>query len=171
MRRREVDTLRSVPGIVQEVVNSPGRQLEPEVRLFAEQSFQASFDQVRIHTDSRACESAREVGAIAYTVGQDIVFRSGAYSPHNASGFGLVLHELAHVVQQSGNAIDFSNLQIGSANDPLEQQADDAAASVLSSSAPAISCGHVMPLLQKAVSKKCLPPELLFGLGNATVVV
>src|SRR5918997_614645 len=48
------------------------------------------FSQVRVHTDARADESARAVQARAYTVGNDIVFREGAYSPGSADGQKLL---------------------------------------------------------------------------------
>jgi hypothetical protein len=44
----------------------------------------------RIHTDSKAAESAEAVGALAYTVGSDIVFANGRYDPYSASGVGLL---------------------------------------------------------------------------------
>jgi Domain of unknown function (DUF4157)/D-alanyl-D-alanine carboxypeptidase/Zinc carboxypeptidase len=58
------------------------------------------FSRVRIHTDSKAAESARAVNAKAYTVGSQIVFGAGYYSPDSASGRHLIAHELAHVAQQ-----------------------------------------------------------------------
>ena len=61
------------------------------------------FSNVRVHTDARAAESARAVGALAYTVGNNIVFAAGQYSPNTLSGQRLLGHELSHVIQQ-GNA-------------------------------------------------------------------
>ena len=48
-----------------------------------------------------AALSAREVAALAYTVGRHIVFDAGQYRPRSAAGRRLLAHELAHVVQQS----------------------------------------------------------------------
>jgi hypothetical protein len=62
------------------------------------------FGRVRVHTDGRAGESARAVGALAYTVGSDVVFGTGQYLPHTDRGRWLLAHELAHVVQQAGAA-------------------------------------------------------------------
>ena len=53
-----------------------------------------------MHTDARAAESALDVGAEAYTVGRDVVFGPGRYSPSTSAGRRLLAHELAHVVQQ-----------------------------------------------------------------------
>jgi hypothetical protein len=55
-----------------------------------------------VHTDARAAASARAVHALAYTVGQDIVFDTGRYAPWTDAGRGLLAHELAHTVQQRG---------------------------------------------------------------------
>jgi len=57
------------------------------------------FSRVRIHADSRAADSARSVGALAYTVGNDIVFSKGQYAPATTEGRRLLAHELAHVAQ------------------------------------------------------------------------
>jgi hypothetical protein len=68
-----------------------------------EPHFGHDFSQVRVHTDSRAAESARSISALAYTVGQHIAFDQGQYSPGSTAGRRLLAHELAHVVQQSGS--------------------------------------------------------------------
>jgi hypothetical protein len=69
-----------------------------------EPRFGRDFGQVRVHTDSIASRSATAVNALAYSLGSDIVFRSGAYAPNTAEGQRLLAHELTHVVQQSGRA-------------------------------------------------------------------
>jgi hypothetical protein len=58
------------------------------------------FSQVRVHTDARAAESAREVNALAYTVGRNVVFGAGQYAPSTTEGRKLLAHELTHVAQQ-----------------------------------------------------------------------
>lgn len=63
------------------------------------------FSRVRVHTDARAAQSARAVHAPAFTVGQDVVFGAGQYSPGTPAGRRLLVHELAHVAQQSGAVI------------------------------------------------------------------
>jgi hypothetical protein len=65
-----------------------------------EPRFAHDFSNVRVHADHRAAESARAVNARAYTVGQDVVFGAGQYSPHLSPGLQLMSHELAHVVEQ-----------------------------------------------------------------------
>lgn len=77
-----------------------GQPLPPSVRAFHETWFGADFSQVRVHTDARAAESAQAVNARAYTVGQDVVFGKGEYSPETQPGKQLLAHELAPTVQQ-----------------------------------------------------------------------
>ena len=90
------------PPIVHEVLNSPGRPLDRASREFFEPRFGFDFGSVRVHTGSRAAESAKTVRARAYTVGQNLVFANSQYSPHSTEGRKLLSHELAHIVQQSG---------------------------------------------------------------------
>jgi hypothetical protein len=59
------------------------------------------FSKVKIHTGEPAARSARALGALAYTVGDSIVFSSSSYAPQSTEGRRLLAHELAHVVQQS----------------------------------------------------------------------
>ena len=78
-----------------------GQPLPESARAHFEPRFGRDFSQVRMHTDTRAAESARAVNARAYTVGQDVVFGAGQYVPGTQTGQRLLAHELAHVVQQS----------------------------------------------------------------------
>ena len=90
------------PAIVHEVLRSPGHALDPATRAFFEPRFGEDFSRVRVHTDASAAESASAVHARAYTVGPDIVFASGQYSPGSNAGLQLLAHELTHTVQQGG---------------------------------------------------------------------
>ena len=60
-----------------------------------------NFGRVRIHTDARAAESARAVDALAYTVGEHIVFGAHQYAPETSVGRYMLAHELTHVEQQN----------------------------------------------------------------------
>nr|WP_246551794.1 DUF4157 domain-containing protein [Geobacter hydrogenophilus] len=69
-------------------------------RAFLEPRFGADFSRVRLHTGPAAEETARALNAQAFTVGHDIAFGVGRYSPGTEEGMRLLAHELAHVVQQ-----------------------------------------------------------------------
>lgn len=91
----------SAPSIVHKVTNSAGSPLDPASRAFFEPRFGRDFSQVRIHSDSKAWESAEAVSALSYTIGKNIVFGAGQYAPGTDTGRRLLAHELAHVGQQS----------------------------------------------------------------------
>jgi Domain of unknown function (DUF4157)/Lysine-specific metallo-endopeptidase len=115
------------PPIVHDVLRSTGRPLEPAARAQMEAHFGHDFSRVRVHTDAAAAESARAVGAAAYTVGRDVVFDAGRYSPQTQEGGRLLAHELAHTVQQASAPAVGGALGVASAADHAERQADDAA--------------------------------------------
>jgi len=123
---------RYAPAIVNKVLRGPGQPLAGAARAFMEDRFAHSFGNVRIHTDAEAARSARAVGAVAYTVGRNVVFDHGRYAPDTASGRRLLAHELTHVVQQRGAAAAGSTggLRIDSSHSAGEQEADRISAAI-----------------------------------------
>jgi Domain of unknown function (DUF4157) len=81
-----------------------GQLLDTPLRRQMEQGFGADFSEVKIHTGDEAAALNTQLGARAFTTGQDIYFNEGAYNPQSASGKHLLAHELTHVVQQTGGA-------------------------------------------------------------------
>ncbi len=65
------------------------------------QKFGTDFSGVKIHTGSKSIQMNRELGAKAFTVGNDIHFNQGEYNPKGQEGKRLLVHELTHVVQQN----------------------------------------------------------------------
>lgn len=94
--------LMEAPPSVHEVLSSQGQPLGADTRAFFEPRFGHDFSRVRVHTDERAEQSARDVNAYAYTVGHNIVFGAGRFAQGMHEGQRLLAHELTHVVQQSG---------------------------------------------------------------------
>lgn len=114
----------TAPPIVHNVLRSPGRPLDPATRGFMESRFGHDFSRVRIHTDERAARSAREVNALAYSVGRDVVFADGQYAPHSNSGQRLLAHELTHVVQQcQSDGTISATLKVADSNSSEEAEA------------------------------------------------
>jgi outer membrane protein OmpA-like peptidoglycan-associated protein len=64
---------------------------------------QCDFSHVRVHDDAKAAKSARMMNALAYTVGQNIVFGSEQYSTNTKEGQMLLAHELTHTIQQNSS--------------------------------------------------------------------
>ena len=90
-------------------IKGGGRPLAESERAFFEPRFGYDFGHVRVHADKQAAESARAVNARAYTVGRDVAFESGQYTPGTSEGKRLIAHELTHVVQQSANEMSHAS--------------------------------------------------------------
>src|SRR6185437_8833730 len=69
-------------------------------KLFFEPKFGYDFSKVKIHNDVNAWKSAQSANALAYTIGNDIVFNQNKFSPDSKEGKKLLAHELVHVMQQ-----------------------------------------------------------------------
>ncbi|HYV10297.1 MAG TPA: DUF4157 domain-containing protein [Pyrinomonadaceae bacterium] len=89
-------------------LNGGGSPLPQSTRAFFEPRFGVDFSHVRVHTDSRAAETAGSIQARAFTVGQHIAFGEGRYEPHSHAGRELLAHELTHVIQQNGSQVQRS---------------------------------------------------------------
>lgn len=134
--------LDSVPSIVNDVLASPGQPLDASTRGFMEDRFGHDFSGVRVHSDSRAAESAQAVAAKAYTVGQNVVFGQGHYSPTTSEGKRVFAHELAHVVQQSLGGGPSSN------EASLEHEADRTSEAIVSGGLTNVN-GRANPSVQR----------------------
>jgi hypothetical protein len=87
-----------------ESMDGGGLPLGSSTRAFMEPRFGTDLSNVRIHTDTRAAESARALNALAYTIGNDIVFSTSQYEPETYNGMQLLAHELTHVLQQNSQS-------------------------------------------------------------------
>ncbi|MFB7548962.1 DUF4157 domain-containing protein [Streptomyces sp. NPDC056154] len=127
---------------VHDVVSSGGGQpLDSETRADLEGRMGADFSDVRIHTGSAAHESAKGVGAHAYTVGNNVVFQRDAYDPSTPQGRTTLAHELTHVIQQRNGPVEGTEapggIRVSDPSDRFEREAVANADRVLSEPAPA----------------------------------
>ncbi len=90
------EPVNEVPPTVHEVLRSSGQPLGGITRTLMEEKFGQDFSHVKVHTGEKAAQSAQAVNALAYTVGENIVFAAGQHPTHNS----LLTHELVHVIQQ-----------------------------------------------------------------------
>jgi uncharacterized protein DUF4157 len=106
-----------------------GSPLPEPLRLQMESRFGADFSRVRVHTDTDAADMNREVRAKAFTHGRDIFFKPDAYDPGSQQGKQLLAHELTHVVQQGGAAINSAEVRrkvsVSQSSADTLQRADD----------------------------------------------
>ena len=143
----------AMPPVVHEALHSSGQPMDAGTRGFMESRFGYDFNRVRVHTDALAARSADAVGAFAYTVGRDVVFGAGQYSPWTIAGQRLLAHELAHVVQQGGNneSLQGQSIRLSHPEEASERLADAAAETVLNGGA-ALNLGRSSPdTLHRAV--------------------
>ncbi len=127
----------AVDSCVTPAIHGGGVPLSADTRSFMEPRFGHDFSQVRVHTDEAASRSAQAVQAHAYTLGSDIVFGAGQYGPGTRDGDRLLAHELAHVVQQTGDGGVPTQLS----DSPLALQRQTAAAPRL----PVVSAASAIP--------------------------
>lgn len=148
-----------VPNSVNQTLSGSGKPLDKTIRTTMESHFGHDFSQVRIHQGSTAEQSARDINANAYTLGNNIVFGAGQYNPESQSGKRLLAHELTHVVQ-AGNGYVSAAPPISQVS-KLEHEARQVADSIQSNTRP--------PLIQGAAAglrtPLCEGPE---DLGQAT---
>lgn len=81
--------------------SSIGRPLPANVQRKMEALFGEDFSDVRVHSGPQA----HAIGAIAFTLGSNIYFAPGHYSPDTPRGHHLLGHELTHVVQQRAGRV------------------------------------------------------------------
>ncbi len=124
LRRRNSVLSRVAAGLpaAQEVLKSPGLELDASTRAVMEPRFGHDFSRVRVHTDADAAGSARALNASAYTVGRHLVFDERKYQPHTPEGRKLLAHELAHSIQQDQAAGPSGPLALAP-SDPSEREA------------------------------------------------
>ena len=110
-------------------LNGGGAPLPGGLRAYFEGRLGYDFAAVRLHTGGNAARTAQALNARAYTMGSDLVFAEGQYSPGTREGKRLIAHELAHVIQQTGgvsgsahgtNTADFRQPSPGRPVDPHE---------------------------------------------------
>jgi hypothetical protein len=104
-----------------------GALLPRDVRNEMSESIGADFSKVRIHTGEKAAALSDEIGAQAFTHGNDVYFNSGKYDTDSSAGKHLLAHELTHVVQQG-------------------------AAPAIEGKASSASAAHVTPGVQREIS-------------------
>lgn len=119
---------------------------------------QSDYSDVKIHTDAKADQLSRQLGAKAFTVGEDIYFRSGEYSPGSQDGQKLLSHELTHVTQQQQGAVSDGGPQakmtVTAADDQFEKEADNVADAVAAKAGP-----ESVSASGEAVQRETIPEE------------
>ena len=92
------------PNIESKLKSSSGKgnKMDPDTKAEMEAGFGADFSNVNVHSDSSAVEMSEQLGAQAFTHGNDIYFNEGKFDPQTQGGKHLLAHELTHTIQQKG---------------------------------------------------------------------
>jgi Domain of unknown function (DUF4157) len=120
LQKKETGTTSSSsPGVSNYVssLSSKGNPLPAQANNFFSSRMGFDFSNVKIHADKQAAESAKNVNAKAYTIGNNVVFNEGQFNMASEEGKRLMAHELAHVMQQ-----DESSLSRKTLDEPAEEE-------------------------------------------------
>jgi outer membrane protein OmpA-like peptidoglycan-associated protein len=149
-----ISTTKVTPNIESSInsLRGGGQPLPKEVRNYFEPRFGYDFSGVRVHTDSKAAETAKAINAKAYTKEKNIVFGYGQYSPDTANGKRLLAHELTHVIQQSAS--------------PILQKLDN---SVIQRQADLTKAPAGLPCILKTGLGHTPGVDILFSVGKGTI--
>ena len=140
------------------VAGESGQPLSASTRSFFENRMGRDFSDVRVHTGSKADRAAHSINAKAFTLSNDVVFRSGAYRPGSRGGRRLIAHELTHVLQSGvgGQAPD----QFGRSTEVLCRQEGQPAPQSFAATEESV------PVKQSLVNKNEAIENRLFTVAN-----
>ena len=152
LQRRGAGTVqRSAEAAVDRAAGAGGAPLPAAVQTRLEAGAGTDLSDVRVHTGSASQEAAAQLGAQAYTTGNDIHFGAGRYQPDDPFGLHLLAHEVAHTVQQRGGGGGVqARLEVSDAGDSAEHEADRFADHVVHGG-PAVQLGHAPAVVQRQV--------------------
>ncbi len=109
-----------------------GQKLDEGMATKAGATMGQDFSSVNVHTDSQADQLSNQLGAKAFTTGNDVFFKAGEYNPASQDGQQLIAHELTHVAQQGAAAPTVQGkMAVNDPNDQYEAEADHVAETVM----------------------------------------
>ncbi|NJR19930.1 MAG: DUF4157 domain-containing protein [Calothrix sp. CSU_2_0] len=139
-----------------------------------ESRFHQDFSSVRVHTNVQAAESAQTINALAYTVGQNVVFNTGQYAPKTFIGQQTLAHELTHVLQQQhitqgDNSV--ANLHLAQSNSSDEIEANRIADALTTQKHESRLPEITSNLSEPAIQRLSIGEGIGIGLGVAAGLV
>ncbi len=127
-----------------------GEALPDSIRASLEPQFGRDFSDVRVHAGAEADALSQQLGAKAFTTGQDIFFRSGDYQPESEEGKKLLGHEMTHVVQQGGAAVSRQAVEAEEKAPAGEREAEEALDEAKAKAISDMSTANIRALLYEA---------------------
>ncbi len=111
VQKKPMDHKDSPPQKVSQTSASGGFPLPDDLKQKMEDSFNADFSNVRLHTDNQAVQMSKMLNAQAFTVGNNIYFNTAKYDPIGRAGQLLLAHELTHTLQQNSTVTRKPDIQ------------------------------------------------------------
>ncbi|MEA5420467.1 DUF4157 domain-containing protein [Spirulina sp. CCNP1310] len=144
-----------------------GQTLSESLRNPLENAFGADFSGVRIHTDNTADQLNQSIQAKAFTTGQDVFFRQGAYAPESKSGQALLAHELTHTIQQGSSPTVQRTIDALTQINIIQRNGDDFNSGMERRSVADASLPHMSPVLKESISPKVFTDIINWLKGKA----
>ncbi|MGD9155141.1 MAG: DUF4157 domain-containing protein [Bacillota bacterium] len=136
-----------------------GEPLRADLRQTVGATLGLDFKNIRLHHDAQTAAVASNLGAKAFTKGDDIYFNQGEYDPDTTAGQHLITHELTHVKQQRTIPGLQYRLKEPAERDRYEQEADAVADQVVGTSMPTPMKAHTSAngpgLIKSAADVQC----------------
>jgi len=138
MRKAERDARAGAKPAIPEGGGAP---LDGRTRQRMEGALGTDLSSVRVHTGGESAAAARDMGARAFAVGNDVHFGAAQYNPGSREGDRLLAHELTHVVQgglqparkpERDHDDEHEELDVSQPHEPAEVEADSVADHVTS---------------------------------------
>ncbi len=139
-----------------------GQPLDSAVQAKMADSTGHDLSDVKVHTSPESDSLNRELGAKAFTTGEDVFFSEGAYDPRSSGGQELIAHELIHVVQQQSGAVSCgSGMTVNAPGDAFEQEADAVAQGAMTGESANLAGGggEIQRQIDDEEIKKKIPEE------------
>lgn len=151
---RDTSTFPNAEDLQQDLVRKEGEGQVLPKELRAHLGTHLGFDpsNARVHSGPEAARAAREMGAEAFTIGQDVFFGAGRFEPATTQGRALLIHELTHVRQQAKGLHLLHGVSAERESGELEEEARHASNLYLATPARA-------PGLQVEHFERCYEPE------------
>lgn len=93
-KKAKTKTLKAEPA------GTKSKPLDRKLRAALEEELGANLKDVKVHTGGNAADLAKDLGAKAFTVGNDIYFGKSA----DANDKKMLAHEMIHVLQQTSSS-------------------------------------------------------------------
>jgi hypothetical protein len=146
-----------------------GTAIPDQARQTLEASFGTSLAGVRLHVGGTSASLAEEVGARAFTVGQDVYFGRGEYDPGSSGGYELLAHEVTHTLQQGGGVAKASTT-VSDPGDASEREAESVARQVGADRGRVLAAPRPGPSVVARDATDVIPDFILDGIKSALSV-